>query len=124
MVYSVHAYVNSYLPTESNRTTYPDLLYYLKDFSDWQALGAHILPGNSEELIQIIYTTHEADVQECKKNLFFEYLKAGDRSWSTVIAALIKIGNKALASDIHKRIYSKGIHRYCACSYIVHYGGL
>ena len=98
-------YVYSFtLFTERDRTTYPDLLYFLKDVSDWQSLGAHILPGNTEGPIEIIYTTHKGDVQECKKALFLEYLKAGDRSWTTVIAALIKIGNKNLAKEVKQNL--------------------
>lgn len=98
-------YIYSFiLFTERDRTTYPDLLYFLKDVSDWQSLGAHILPGNTEGPIEIIYTTHKGDVQECKKALFLEYLKAGDRSWTTVIAALIKIGNKNLAKEVKQNL--------------------
>ena len=101
----LHTHLHTFLsPTERDRTTYPDLLYYLKDVSDWQTLGAHILPGNSEGPIEIIYTTHKGDVQECKKALFLEYLKAGDRSWNSIIAALIKIGNKNLAKDIKQKL--------------------
>ena len=106
-VVSCAMYVCTYIPltyTERDRTTYPDLLYYLKDVSDWQTLGAHILLENSERPIEIIYATHKGDVQECKKALFLEYLKAGDRSWNSVIAALIKIGNKNLAKDIKQKL--------------------
>ena len=92
------------LPTEKDRTTYPDLLYYLKDVSDWQTLGAHILPGNPAGPIEIIYSTYKGDVRECKKALFMEYLKNGDRSWNTVITGLIKIDNKNLAKEIKQKL--------------------
>ena len=101
----LHIHLHTFLsPTERGRTTYPDLLYYLKDVSDWQTLGAHILPGNSEGPIEIIYATHKGDVQECKKALFLEYLKAGDRSWNSIIDALIKMRNKNLAKDIKQKL--------------------
>ena len=91
-------------PTEKDRTTYPDLLYYLKDVSDWQTLGAHILPGNPAGPIEIIYTTHKGDVRECKKALFLEYLKIGDRSWTSIINALIKTDHKNLAKEIKQKL--------------------
>ena len=91
-------------PTEKDRTTYPDLLYYLKDVSDWQTLGAHILPGNSAGPIEIIDTTYNGDVRKCKKALFLEYLKTGNRSWNSVINALIKIDHINLADDIKQKL--------------------
>ena len=80
------------------------MLDYLRDVSDWQTLAAHILPGNSAGPIEIIYATHKGDVRECKKALFIEYIKTGDRSWKTVIAALIKTGYDNLAKEIKQKI--------------------
>ena len=89
---------------ERDRTTYPDLLFYLKDVSDWQTLGAHILPGNSAGPIKIIHDSNNGDVQKCKIALFREYLKTGDRSWNTVIAALIKADYENLAEEIKQKL--------------------
>ena len=79
---------------ERDRTTYSDLLDYLHDVDDWKALAVNILPGEPTGLIKIIERSYNGDVRECKKELFSEYMKNGDRSWNTVIAALTKIGNK------------------------------
>ena len=76
----------------------------MKDVSDWQTLGAHILPGNPAGPIEVIYTTYKGDVQECKKALFIKYLRSGDRSWKTVIAALIKADYDNLAEEIKQKL--------------------
>ena len=89
---------------EKDRTTYSDLLHYLQDVDNWQTLGANILPGEPAGLIKIIHRTYNGDVRECKKELFIEYMRNGDRSWKTVIAALIKIGDKNLAEGIKKKL--------------------
>ena len=80
------------------------MLDYLKDLSDWQTLGAHILPGHPAGQIEIIYANHKGNVRECKKELFIEYLKTGDRSWKTIIAALIKMKHTNLADDIKQKV--------------------
>ena len=90
--------------TEKDRTTYSDLLHYLQDVDDWQTLGANILPGEPSGLIKIIHRTYNGDVRECKKELFIEYMRNGDRSWKTVISALIKLGNKNLAGNIKQKV--------------------
>ena len=99
------------LLTEKDRTTYPDLMAFLKDLRDWQTLGTQILPGNAAEPIGRISATHNGNVRECKKALFMEYLRIGDRSWKTVIAALIKTGYDNLAKDIKRQL---GLY---ACTY-------
>ena len=90
--------------SEKDRTTYSDLLAFLKDLRDWQTLGTHILPGNTAESINRISAAHNGNVRECKKALFNEYLRFGDRSWRTVIAGLIKTGCDNLAKDIKQQL--------------------
>ena len=77
---------------------------FLTDIRDWQTLAAHILPGNAAGPIKRIRDIHNGNVRECKKALFMEYLEAGDRSWSTVMTALISIGNDDLAEDIKQKL--------------------
>ena len=89
---------------EKDRTTYSDLLDYLKDIRDWQKLGMHMLPGNYAGPIEKIQATHNGNFRECKKALFIEYMNTGDRSWKTVIAALIKIGYDDLAEEIKQKL--------------------
>ena len=64
----------------------------------------HILPGKSAGPIEKIQATHNGSFRECKKALFIEYLDHGDRSWKTVIAALIKCGLNDLAEEIKQKI--------------------
>ena len=90
--------------TEKDRTTYPDLLDYLQDVDDWQTLGANILPGDPTGLIKIIHRTYNGDVRECKKELFIEYMRNGNRSWTTVIAVLNKMRYTNLAKDIKQKL--------------------
>ena len=75
----------------------------LRSVTNWQTLGTHILPPDHVEEIQIIYENHKHDVLACQRDLFREYLKVGDRSWNTVIQALIKTGYKNLAKDIKQK---------------------
>ena len=67
-------------------------------------LGMHILPGNSAGPIEKIQAAHNGDFRECKKALFNEFLNNGDRSWKTVIAAVIKCGYDDLAEEIQEKI--------------------
>ena len=90
--------------TENDRATYPDLVKFLTDIRDWQALAAHLLPGKSAAAIDKIRSIHNGNVQECKKALFMEYLTIGDKSWSTVMTALVNIGNDDLAEDIKQKL--------------------
>ena len=91
-------------PTENDRTTYADLLDYLKDFRDWQTLAVHILPGNTDGPIDKIRATHNGNIRECKKALFLQFLETGDRSWNTVMDALIETGNDNLAEEIKQKL--------------------
>ena len=77
---------------------------YLQDIRDWQKFGMHILPGNSTGPIEKIQATHNGNFRECKKALFIEYMNTGDRSWKTVIAALVKIGYDDLAEEIKQKL--------------------
>ena len=53
----------------------------------------------------MIYANHKNDdIQTCKRELFTIYMQMGDRSWNTVIAALIKCGHKNLAKDIKQEL--------------------
>ena len=67
----------------------------------------HILPGNSAGPIEKIQAAHNGDFRESKKALFIDYLNNGDRSWKTVIAALIKCGQDDLAREIRQKL---GLH--------------
>ena len=89
---------------EKDRTTYADLLDYFKDFKDWQVLATHLFPSNSAILIERIRATHNGNIRECKKAMFTEFLKTGDRSWNTVIAALLKTGNDSLVKEIKQKL--------------------
>ena len=91
-------------PTENDRTTYPDLVKFLTDIRDWQTLATHLLPGKSAAAIDRIRAIHNGNVRECKKALFMEYLTTGDRSWTTVLTALVNIGNDDLAKDIRQKL--------------------
>jgi len=94
-----------YTPTtERDRTTYADMLDYLKDIRDWQALATLILPGDAARTIERIRATYNGNTRECKKALFIEYLENGDKSWNTVIAALLTTGNDDLAEDIKRKL--------------------
>ena len=55
------------------------------------------------EEIEIISENHKNDVEACQLELFTKYVRMGDRSWNTVIAALMKCGHKNLAKDIKKQ---------------------
>ena len=103
------------LPTENDRTTYPDLVKFLTEVRDWQALAAHILPGNAAGPISRIRAVHNGNTRECKKALCFEYLTTGDRSWNTIMTALVNTGNDDLAKDIKRKI---GL-LFCVTVYIV-----
>ena len=90
--------------TENDRATYPDLVKFLTDIRDWQTLAAHLLPGKSAAAIDKIRAIHNGNVRECKKALFMEYLTIGDGSWSTVMTALVNIGNDDLAKVIKQKL--------------------
>ena len=90
--------------TENDRTTYPDLVKFLTEIRDWQTLAAHILPGSADGPINKIRATHNGNVRECKKALFMQFQESGDRSWNTIMNALIRIGNDKLAKDIKKKL--------------------
>ena len=89
---------------ENDRTTYSDLVKFLTEIRDWQTLAAHILPGNTAAPIDRIRAVHNGNTRECKKALCIEYLKNGDRSWNTIMTALVKIGNDDLAKDIKQKL--------------------
>ena len=89
---------------DMDRTTYSDLTDYLQDVSDWRMLATYLLPGMSDKPIKNISETHNGNVRECKKALFSEYLEIGDRSWKTVIAALLKLGHDSLAENIKQKL--------------------
>ena len=89
---------------EKDRTTYSDLTDYLKEIRDWQTLATHILPGNYARPIEKIQAAYNGNFRECKKALFIEYLNTGDRSWNTVIAALVKSGHDNLADEIKQKL--------------------
>ena len=103
--YGVQVSCTTYiLIIEKDRTTYSDLVDYLQDIRDWQKLGMHILPGNFTGPIEKIQATHNGNIRECKKALFIEYMNTGDRSWKTLIAALMKTGYDYLAEEIKQKL--------------------
>ena len=85
---------------ERDRVTYPGLLEHLKDVSNWDTLGAHLLPADDVGALEIILKSNKGDVDECKKALFRKYMEVGDRSWTTVVNALKKSGYKNIAKGI------------------------
>ena len=101
MMYSSHYRT---LPTENDRTTYPDLVKFLAEIHDWQTLAAHILPGSAAGPIDRIRAVHNGNTRECKKALCIEYLRSGDRSWNTIMTALVNTGNDDLAKHIKQNI--------------------
>ena len=80
------------------------MLYYLQGLADWKTLGAYILPKDSVAQLDSIDRTYKGNVQQCKQELFTEYLKSGDRSWSTIIAALIKMREINLVDEIKEKL--------------------
>jgi len=72
----------------------------LEDVSDWEVVGAHLLPAESAAQIAVIDKTHKGDVTECKISLFQLYLRVGDVSWNTVITALRKAKYPHIAQKI------------------------
>jgi len=80
------------------------LLYYLQDVADWETLGAHILPKTSIGQLGVFKSTHKGDVHECRREVFIEYMRNGDRSWTTVIDALRKMRHTNLADDIKQKL--------------------
>lgn len=102
----VAIYICSYLyfTLDKDRTTYPDLLHYLQDVDDWNTLGACILPANSIGQLSVFDRTHKGDVRECRREVIVEYMRNGNRSWSTVTDALIKMRNTNLAEDIKRKL--------------------
>ena len=94
----------TFISTENDRTTLPDLVKLLTDIRDWPTLAAHILPGNAAGVIKRIRDIHNGNIRECKKALFMEYLETGDKSWSTLMTALISTGNIDLAEDIKQKL--------------------
>ena len=100
-VYSGICYVDILVAVGRDRTNLQDLLRYLRPVTKWQKLGVHLLP---DEEIQIIYENHKNDVEACQFELFTKYMQMGDRSWKTVIAALIKSGYTNLAEDIKQQL--------------------
>ena len=85
---------------ENDRTNLQDLLRYLRPVTEWKMLGVQLLP---EVEIQIIHKNHKNDVEACQFELFTKYMQMGDRSWNTVIAALMKCGYQNLAKDIKQK---------------------
>jgi len=85
---------------DRDRVTYAGLVELLKDVNDWYKLGVHLLPKGSTEQLEKIHRFYEGNVRECKKALYIKYLEVGDRSWTTVTTALVKIGHKELAKVI------------------------
>ena len=94
----------NYLILEKNRVTYPGLLEHLKDVSDWDTVGAYLLPADDMAALEIIHKSNNGDVDECKKALFRKFMKVGDRSWTTVIAALNKSGYNNIAKSVMQKI--------------------
>jgi len=89
---------------EKDRVTYPGLLEHLKDVSDWDTVGAYLLPADDLGALEIICKANKGDVDECKKALFRKYMEVGDRSWTTVVAALKKSGYKNVAKGIMQKL--------------------
>jgi len=87
---------------EKDKVTYPGLLMHLKDVSDWDSVGAHFLPADDMGALENIRKSKNGDVDECKKALFRKFMEVGDRSWTTVVAALKKSGYKNIAKGIMK----------------------
>ena len=84
------------------KVEYRDLVQYLRPITEWQTLGSYLnLPV---EEIQIIYASHKNDVEECQHELYRRYLRMGDRSWRTVLAAVRKCGYPNLAKDIIEKL--------------------
>ena len=89
------------LITDRDKTNLQDLLKYLRPVTNWQKLGLELsLPAVE---IEIISANHGNDVEACQLDLFTVYMRMGDRSWNTVIAALLNSGHKNLAKDIKKK---------------------
>jgi len=72
--------------------------------SNWDTVGAHLLPADDMEALEIIRRSYRGDVDECKKALFRKYMEVGDRSWKTVVTALKKSGYKNIAKDIARSL--------------------
>ena len=82
----------------------------------------HILPGNYAGPIEKIQAKHNGDFRECKKALFIKYMNNGDRSWKTVIAALIKCGLDDLAEEIKQKLGLHMASSHVVCyNYYIHY---
>ena len=92
------------LEKEKNRVTLPGLLKHLKDVSDWDTVGAYLLPADNLGALEIIRKSYYGDVDECKLALFRKYMEVGDRSWTTVVAALNKCGYKNIATGIMQEL--------------------
>ena len=102
-VFVYHVLLNDLL-LEKDRVTYPGLLEHLKDVSDWDTVGAYFLPVDDMAALEIIRKSNKGDVDECKKALFRKFMEVGNRSWTTVIAALNKSGYKNIAKGITQKL--------------------
>ena len=103
-LFCVFAVVINILLLERDRVTYPGLLEHLKDVSNWDTVGAHLLPADDMGALDIIRRSYKGDVDECKKALFRKYMEVGDCSWKTVVTALKKSGYKNIAKDIARSL--------------------
>ncbi len=87
------------------------LLTELGEVEKWPELGEH-LPGVTTADITSINFTHKLnrDIRACKKELFTVWLKSSpeEPTWSTVVGALRKIREAALARKLARK-YGKGI---------------
>ena len=81
--------------------TVPELTTYLYGVTKWKQLAIYLLPPESAPTeIDKISKNCQGDVDECKRQLYSEFLKQGTCTWKKVIEALEKSKHLTIAQSV------------------------